>query len=95
MSFYKILEEIPEIKRFQLIQRSSSKLELRLLTDNKEIAFSKAIKDLQEFLNSKDVVDVEVFQSDELPQANKVSGKFKHIYKDFDDKNKTLSLKNK
>lgn len=93
MSFYKILEEIPEIKRFQLIQRSSNKLELRLLADNKEIAFSKAIKDLQEFLNSKDIFDVEVFLSDELPQANKVSGKFNHIYKDFEEKNKTLSLK--
>lgn len=83
MSFYKILEEIPEIKRFQLIQRSSNKLELRLLADNKEIAFSKAIKDLQEFLNSKDIFDVEVFLSDGLPQANKVSGKFNHVYKDF------------
>ena len=93
MSFYKILEEIPEIKRFQLIQRSSNKLELRLLTDNKEIAFSKAIKDLQEFLNSKDIFDVEVFLSNELPQANKVSGKFNHIYKDFEEKNKALSLK--
>ncbi len=93
MSFYKILEEIPEIKRFQLIQRSSNKLELRLLADNKEIAFSKAIKDLQEFLNSKDIFDVEVFLSDELPQTNKVSGKFSHIYKDFEEKNKTLSLK--
>ena len=95
MSFYKILEEIPEIKRFQLIQRSSNKLELRLLADNKEIAFSKAIKNLQEFLNSKDIFDVEVFLSNELPQANKVSGKFNHIYKDFEEKNKTLSLKNK
>ncbi len=93
MSFYKILEEIPEIKRFQLIQKSSNKLELRLLADNKEVAFNKAIKDLQEFLNSKDIHDVELFLSDELPQANKVSGKFNHIYKDFEENNKTLSLK--
>ena len=75
-----------EIKRFQLIQRSINKLELRLLTDNKEAAFKKATKDLQEFLNSKGIFDVEVFLSNELPQANKVSGKFNHIYKDFDKK---------
>ena len=84
MSFYKVLEEISEIKRFQLIQRSSNKLELRLLTDNKEVTFTKALKALQEFLNSKDIFDVEVFLADKLPQTNKVSGKFNHIYKDFE-----------
>ena len=83
MSFYKLLEEVLGIERFQLIQRSRSKLELRLLADNKKTTFNKASRNLQKFLNSKDVFDVEVFLSDELPQANKVSGKFNHIYKDF------------
>ena len=93
MSFYKILEEIKEIVRFQLIQKSYQKLELRLVSDEKEIAFDKAKKDLQEFLNSKNVTDVEIFLSDELPQANKTSGKYNHIYKDFEEKTKTLFLK--
>ena len=84
MSFYKILEEIPEIKRFQLIQRSKNKLELRLLTDERDVAFRKATKDLQEFLHSKEIYNVEVSLSQEAPKANKVSGKFKHIYKDFE-----------
>lgn len=84
MSFYKILEEIPEIKRFQLIQRSKNKLELRLLTDERDVAFRKATKDLQEFLHSKEIYNVEVSLSEEAPKANKVSGKFKHIYKDFE-----------
>ena len=84
MSFYKILEEIPEIKRFQLIQRSKNKLELRLLADERDVAFRKATKDLQEFLHSKEIYNVEVSLSEEAPKANKVSGKFKHIYKDFE-----------
>ncbi|MBR6004087.1 MAG: hypothetical protein IK068_05130 [Lachnospiraceae bacterium] len=84
MSFYKILEEIPEIKRFQLIQRSKNKLELRLLTDERDVAFRKATKDLQEFLHSKEIYNVEVSLSEEAPKANKVSGKFKHIFKDFE-----------
>lgn len=92
MSFYKILEEISEIIRFQLVQRTYKKLELRLVTDEKEVAFDKAKKNLQEFLNSKDVFDVEIYLSDELPQANKVSGKYNHIYKDFEENSKTLSL---
>ena len=92
MSFYKILEEIKEIVRFQLIQRSYQKLELRFVADEKEVAFDKAKKDLQEFLNSKNIADVEIFLSDQLPQANKVSGKYNHIYKDFEENPKTLSL---
>jgi len=48
---------------------------------------------LQEFLNSKNITDVEIFLSDELPQANKTSGKYNHIYKDFQEKSNTLSLK--
>ena len=84
MSFYKILEEIPEIKRFQLVQRSYKKLELRLIADDKEIAFNKATKSLQEFLNSKNIYDVELILSENSPQTNKASGKFNHIYKDFD-----------
>ena len=85
MSFYKILEEIKGIVRFQLIQRSYQKLELRLVADEKKVAFDKAKKDLQEFLNSKNITGVEIFLSNELPQANKVSGKYNHIYKDFEE----------
>ena len=84
MSFYKILEEIPEIKRFQLIQREIKKLELRIISDNRYIAFNKAIRKIQEFLNSKDIYDVEIILSEEPPQANKISGKFNHIYKEFE-----------
>ncbi|MEG0282929.1 MAG: AMP-binding protein [Clostridia bacterium] len=83
MSCYKILEEIKEIVRFQLIQKSPKKLELRLVANEKEIAFDKAKKELQEFLNTKNISNVEIFLSEELPQANKISGKYNHIYKDF------------
>ncbi len=83
MSFYKILEEIKEITRFQLVQRAKNKLELRMISDNRELAFQKANEDLQNFLKSKGLNNTEIYLSDELPQANKVSGKFNHIYKDF------------
>ena len=93
MSLYKILEEIKEIVRFQLIQRSYQKLELRLVADEKAVAFDKAKEDLLDFLNSKNITDVEIFLSDELPQSNKTSGKYNHVYKDFEGKNKSLFLK--
>ena len=86
MSFYKILEEIPEIKRFQLIQKSNNKLELRLHSDNNELIFEKAKKELKEFLKTKNITNIEIILSKELPQSNKISGKYNHVYKDFEDK---------
>lgn len=85
MSFYKILEEIGEIRRFQLVQRSPQRLELRLVTDERNIAFEKAKKDLQEFLNNRNIYDVEIILSDEPPRAHKISGKYNHVYKDFEE----------
>ena len=93
MSFYKILDEIKEIVRFQLIQRSYQKLELRLVAKERVVAFDNAKRYLLDFLHSKNIPDVEIFLSNELPQANKTSGKYNHVYKDFEEKNKILSLK--
>ncbi|MBQ4267888.1 MAG: hypothetical protein IJB93_06810 [Clostridia bacterium] len=37
----------------------------------------------EEFLKSKNTFDVFIYLSDELPRAHKISGKYRHIYKDF------------
>lgn len=84
MSFYKILEEIEGVTRFQLVQRSKTKLELRLVANDKVKAFDAATKALKDFLSGKALTNIEIVLSDELPMANKVSGKFNHIYKDFE-----------
>ena len=83
MSFYKILTNIKEITRFQLIQKSHQKLELRLDSLKKDIALKQAKKELQEFLSSKNINNVEIFLSEESPSVNKLSGKYNHIYKEF------------
>ena len=83
MSLYKILEEIKSIKRFQMIQRSLKELELRLLADDKEKSFTIAKKDLESFFNSKEIKDITILLSEDEPQANKISGKFKHFYRDL------------
>ena len=83
MSLYKILEEIKSIKRFQMIQRSLKELELRLLADDKEKSFTIAKKDLESFFNSKEIKDITIILSEDEPQANKISGKFKHFYRDI------------
>ncbi len=84
MSFYKILEEVEGVTRFQLVQRSKTKLELRLVANDKVKAFDAATKALQDFLSEKMLKNIEIVLSDKLPEANKVSGKFNHIYNDFE-----------
>lgn len=82
MSFYKILEEVEGVSRFQLIQRETDRLELRLVAADIGAAFSKAEAALTAFLRSKSVTGVQIVLSEEPPQANRVSGKFKHVYRE-------------
>ena len=81
MSLYKILEEVKGIRRFQLIQTGPKRLELRLTGDQPEAGFAQAQRDLTAFLGGKGVTGLEIALSDQPPQADAVSGKFKHILK--------------
>lgn len=83
MSLYKLLQEVEGMLIFQLVQKDVNTLELRLIAKNKEIAFEKAKSVLLHFLDEKGISNVQIIKSKLEPQANKVSGKFKHIYKDF------------
>ncbi len=80
MSLYKVLEEVKSIRRFQLVQRAADKVELRIVADDPEEAFGRAKLDLQEFFESKGL-NVGIVMSEDAPQADRISGKFKHIYK--------------
>ncbi|MBR3349645.1 MAG: phenylacetate--CoA ligase family protein [Solobacterium sp.] len=82
MSFYKLLEEVPGISRFQLVQKSADMLELRITAEDRESAFENAKHSLLEFLASKGIDTVDIVLSDEVPKAEKTSGKFKHIRRD-------------
>lgn len=79
MSFYKILEEIKEIKCFQLIQKKRDLLELRIVAEDRFSAFKIAKRDLGYFLKGKGI-DVEIVLSEEMPCTHPVSGKFKHVF---------------
>lgn len=83
MSLYKILEEVPGMSRFQLIQRASDLLELRLVADEKNVSFIHAEKALTDYLAEKGATGINIVMSEEPPMPDKVSGKFKHIYKDM------------
>ena len=84
MSLYKVLEEVESMKRFQLVQKAPDKVELRIISyKDKTKVFEDAKNDLLKFFKDKGISDVTIELSDIEPQANKTSGKFKHIYKDF------------
>ena len=51
---------------------------------NKKTVFENAKKDLIAFFSQNGISDILIDYSVELPQANKTSGKFKHIYSDFE-----------
>ena len=84
MSLYKILEEVKPIRRFQLVQRAVGRLELRMIAEDREQAFDEAERELRAFFESKGLSEVEILLSDTPPQPDPTSGKFKHIYRDFD-----------
>ena len=83
MSLYRILEEVKSVRRFQLIQRAPDKVELRIISDHPQESFEQAKHDLQHFFEDKGLA-VQVVLSDLPPQAHKTSGKFRHIYKNFE-----------
>ena len=56
---------------------------MRLISDQKEAAFKKAKEELLAFFAGKGIEHIEIDLSDEPPQADPVSGKFKHIYRAY------------
>ena len=79
MSLYKILEEVKAIRRFQFVQTAPDRAELHIVSDDRENAFIQARDDLLRFFEEKGAGAVDIVLSDTPPQADKVSGKFKHI----------------
>ncbi|MEG1352480.1 MAG: AMP-binding protein [Oscillospiraceae bacterium] len=78
LSLYAILKEVRGIQRFQLIQTGENQLELRLIAEDKTKVFIAAKQAIESYLQQNGVAAT-VHLSKELPQANPVSGKFKHI----------------
>ena len=83
MSLYKLLEEVEGVRRFQLRQTGPSRLELRLVSDAPDAAFSAAEAALRAYLAEKGVTDTELLLSPEPPAPDPVSGKFKHVSRTF------------
>ena len=78
LSIYAILKEVHEIERFQLVQMEGDELELRLIAEDRQQAFEKAKQAVEAYLLQNEV-SATVYLSEKLPEANPISGKYKHI----------------
>ena len=83
MSLYRILEEVKGVRRFQLVQTAPDELELRLICEDPDSAFAEAERELQAFFADRGVTNLKIRRSKQMPQADPVSGKFKHVYRTF------------
>lgn len=78
LSLYAILKEVHGMERFQIVQHEYNRLELRMTAANKAETFVKAKQAVEVYLQQNGIV-AEIYLSDILPEANPISGKFKHI----------------
>ena len=81
LALYATLKQAHSLRRFQLVQISDSRLELRIAPLDGvavEDAFAEAKNALQVFLQAHSLSDV-VIQFSEKPPMQDASGKFKHI----------------
>lgn len=78
LPIYAVLKEIHEIDRFQLIQVEHNHLELRLIAEEKQIAFEKAKNSVEGYLR-KNGVSARITLSEKMPEVHPNSGKFRHI----------------
>ena len=79
---YAVLKEVHNIRRFQVLVYPENKLKLRIEPKegvSKEVAFEDAKECLIKFLKTQKIEDITVSLSEEAPQQNPMSGKFKHI----------------
>lgn len=82
LAIYAVLKEVHDIRRFQLLVYPENRVELRIEEkdgSNKEKVFKQAEIQLKNYLKTQGVTNVTITLSDDLPQQNQNSGKFKHV----------------
>ena len=82
LALYAVLKEVHDIRRFQLLVYKGNRLEIRLEekegADRPEV-FEKAKNSLEKYFASQGIFHMTYVFSDDLPEQDPGSGKFKHI----------------
>ena len=87
LTLYTVIEAIPGVKHFQVILHGGSRLEVRLTVMNDkdpEIVFQAVHEDVIEYLKTYGISNAVIYRSEELPQRDPKTGKFRQIYQAAD-----------
>lgn len=85
MAIASVVEQVPGVLRYQIIQTAPDQLKVRLEVEprvEREAVWDVTAAGLQAFFANQGAVTIGVALASEAPQANPVSGKFRHVYKE-------------
>ncbi len=78
LPLYAVLKETGAMTRFQIVQTGRDSLEIRLSAENRECAGAEAKKAIEGYLSANGV-KADIMISENAPEADKLSGKFRHV----------------
>lgn len=86
MALKTIVEEIPGVRRFQLIQTAPDKLTVRLEVDEsnpRDQIWENVREALLDYFATQGLTNLSIEKSEELPQRHFKSGKYQHVLIDY------------
>ncbi len=86
MAIASVVEQVPGVTRYQIIQTAPDQLRLRLEVESgadREAIWVKLEADLGEFFLAHGAAPVQAVLASEEPQVNPVSGKFRHVFREY------------
>ncbi|AND42978.1 hypothetical protein A361_27785 (plasmid) [Cytobacillus oceanisediminis 2691] len=86
MALKTIVEEIPGVRRFQLIQTAPDKLTVRLEVDEgnpRDQIWENVREALLDYFATQGLTNLSIEKSEELPQRHLKSGKYQHVLIDY------------
>jgi phenylacetate-CoA ligase len=83
-----VVEEVPGVRRMQLVRTAPSVIRVRLevTSDRDEAAVWKQVRaDLQAFLDDQGITGITIKATSDVPQRDPRSGKFRHVWSDLEE----------
>ena len=88
MALATVVEEVPGVTRYQIIQTAPAELNLRIETPYENLQVGEiATQRLREYLGTLGLSSIQIVESAEQPTCDPVSGKYHQIWTDLEPKN--------
>lgn len=86
MAIASVVEQVPGVTRYQIIQTAPENIKVRLEVEpgaDRAAIWVKMEAELSEFFRAQGAAPVQALLADEEPQVNPVSGKFRHVFREY------------